>query len=215
MPFMRRLLALVVVVGMLGAAAYACDSDSFGPSDATASDASADLQAAFCSAENQYAASCKYSDVACVQADLANCASAFAAMNPALAKAYVACVAAGGLSCPTDLFATLVDGGCVQQQLVTTGFVNDGGALAMLRQDFCAMCGQSDQVTCRAGFDTSGFGYLASVLADTTISKIDVDCAHEAGVAVADDAGACIGKFVACELIVAAAAGPAEQCDGS
>jgi hypothetical protein len=208
---MKRVLGLALVACALGVGAYACSNDTFESGDASVTDASDDLLATFCGAEQRYATYCGLADAACVQANLASCGTLYSTLSPAFAQAIATCIQNGTLAC-SDPFA---DGGtCLPQELV--GYTNDGGAFATLAVHYCQTCDPLDN-KCPAQFG-SGAGLLASLFSDPTITLIDNACTKkDSGVVANDDSGIaalnCAKDFLACEATFAAAVEPGNDCN--
>ena len=200
------------VVSALAWAEYACTSDTFVAGDA-ASDARAPVtQSDFCNAEGTYLAHCQI-DAACAMANLNNCGSTFAALNPALSAAIVACVDKDQLECNLDL-GSMILSPCIQSELA--GFTNDGGALAQLTGDYCKACAPSS-ATCATKFASAPGqpGYLPSLFADFIIGQMDTACAQklDGGTATAGDASfTCTDQFALCDYILLGLTLPTDAC---
>jgi len=203
------------VISAFACAGYACTSDTFVGDDGgdSASDARGPVtQADYCDAEARFLAHCQV-DAACAMTNLNNCGSVFAALNPALAAALVACIDKDQLDCKLE-FGSMIVSPCVQSELA--GYTNDSGALAQLASDFCKAC-DPGSATCAGKFASAPDqpGYIPSLFADSLITQVDNSCAKklDGGVATAGDASlTCTDQFVLCDYILFGLTLPKDAC---
>jgi hypothetical protein len=196
------------------AAAYACSTDTFTGSDATAEGGSRGVtQDEFCDAEAHYFQSCGEIDAGCIQQDLQQCGKLYSDLTNGFATAVAHCMTAGTFACNTELGKAVVSS-CITSELADAGYQNDSGALAQFAQDFCAKCDPGSP-TCVGKFASAPDqpGYLPSMFNDSIIQGMDIcEKAIDAAPITVDDSGACLAKTLFCEGYALSQAGPAEAC---
>jgi hypothetical protein len=197
----QRLLAVPSIVcatfvGLVFCSRVECSSGGTIPGDA----APDSPEGEFCAAEVDYYAQCGL-DAGCDLTSLNACGTTYGALNPAVAAAFVTCVAKSQIPCGVD-FLTALESMCMQQALVN---MTGDTVFSTLTSDYCNACGGGSN--CATSFP-EGSGFLAFLVADTIVTQVDKTCTVKSDASIA----VCTKTFLTCEQNVVTAGFPADAC---